>query len=158
MDLKAINELIRMMESSKLTSMELEWKDLKIKLEKDSVNFSSSPTIEKKVQSSNVEYTTTSDEKSLDLSVKEDIIEAVDDANVSIIKAPMVGTFYSSATPNGEPYVKSGTSVKKGDTLCIIEAMKLMNEIEAELDGIIVEVLVKNGDLVEYGQPLFKIS
>lgn len=74
------------------------------------------------------------------------------------IKAPMVGVFYQSASPEADPYVTVGKTVKKGDTVCIIEAMKLMNEIQAEEDGTIKEILVKNGDIIEYGQPLFVIE
>jgi len=76
----------------------------------------------------------------------------------NVLKSPMVGTFYTSSAPGKDPYVKVGDKVKKGDTLCIIEAMKLMNEIESEFDGEIVEVLVENEQMVEYGQPLFKIK
>ena len=73
-------------------------------------------------------------------------------------KSPMVGVFYASSSPEAEPYVKVGSQVKKGDTLCIIEAMKLMNEIAAEFDGEITEICVQNGQIVEYGQPLFRIK
>ena len=74
------------------------------------------------------------------------------------IKAPMVGVFYKAASPEAEPYVTVGKTVKKGETVCIIEAMKLMNEIQAEEDGTIKEILVKDGDIIEYGQPLFVIE
>lgn len=74
------------------------------------------------------------------------------------IKSPMVGVFYAAASPDSEPYVQVGQAVKKGDTLCIIEAMKLMNEINAEESGVITEICAKNGDLVQFGQPLFKIK
>jgi len=72
--------------------------------------------------------------------------------------SPMPGTFYSSPTPDDPPFVSKGDSVKKGQTLCIIEAMKIMNEIEAEFDGTITEVMVGNGDPVEYNQTLFIIN
>lgn len=74
------------------------------------------------------------------------------------IDAPIVGVFYAASAPGKAPYVSTGKKVKKGDVVCIIEAMKCMNEIQAEEDGEIVEVLVKDGELVEYGQPLFKIN
>ena len=70
----------------------------------------------------------------------------------------MVGTFYLKPSPDSEPYVQIGQKVKKGDVLCIIEAMKLMNEIESEFDGEIAEVLLKDGEAVEYGKPLFRIK
>lgn len=71
------------------------------------------------------------------------------------VKAPMVGVFYAAPSPDDEPYVKVGDKVKKGDTLCIIEAMKLMNEITAEQDGEIAQICIEDGDLVEFGQTLF---
>lgn len=71
------------------------------------------------------------------------------------IKSPMVGTFYRSAAPGAKPFVEIGQAVKVGDTVCIIEAMKLLNEIEADQDGIIKTILAENGQPVEYGQPLF---
>jgi acetyl-CoA carboxylase biotin carboxyl carrier protein len=75
-----------------------------------------------------------------------------------VVKSPMVGTFYRSSSPGAAPFVELGQTVKAGDTLCIIEAMKLLNEIEAEVGGVIKEVLVENGQPVEYGQPLFVIE
>ena len=74
------------------------------------------------------------------------------------VKSPMVGTFYRSATPDAKPFVEIGQAVKTGETICIIEAMKLLNEIEADRDGSIRAILVENGQPVEYGQPLFVIA
>jgi len=101
---------------------------------------------------------------------KEIIIEREDSQNVSkveekaeqeegnIVKSPMVGTFYIKPSPTSEPYVEVGKEVKQGDTLCIIEAMKLMNEIESEFSGKVIEILVKDGEPIEYGTPLFRIK
>jgi acetyl-CoA carboxylase biotin carboxyl carrier protein len=75
-----------------------------------------------------------------------------------VLKAPMVGTFYRAASPGAKPFVEVGDSVKSGQTVCIIEAMKLMNEIEADRDGIVKRVLVENGAPVEYGEPLLVIE
>jgi acetyl-CoA carboxylase biotin carboxyl carrier protein len=75
-----------------------------------------------------------------------------------MVKSPMVGTFYRQSAPGAKPFVEVGQAVKAGETVCIIEAMKLLNEIEADQDGIIKEVLVENGQPVEYGQPLFILS
>jgi len=75
-----------------------------------------------------------------------------------VITAPMVGTFYRAPNPGASPFVEVGQSVKEGDALCIIEAMKLLNEIEADKAGVIKEILVENGEPVEYGQPLFVIG
>ena len=74
------------------------------------------------------------------------------------LTSPMVGTFYRSSSPEADPYVDVGSSVKKGDTLCIIEAMKLLNEIEADRDGIIKQIMVENAQPVEFGEPLFIIE
>ncbi len=75
-----------------------------------------------------------------------------------VVKSPMVGTFYRSPGPGAKAFVELGQAIKPGDTLCIIEAMKLLNEIEAELTGTVREILVENGQAVEYGQPLFVIE
>lgn len=75
-----------------------------------------------------------------------------------VVKSPMVGTFYSAASPDALPYAEEGKIVNKGDVLCIVEAMKLMNEIEAEFKGKIMAILVENGQPVEYGEPLFEID
>ena len=75
-----------------------------------------------------------------------------------IVKSPMVGTFYRSSAPGSAPFVEIGSAVKLGDTICIIEAMKLLNEIDADAAGVITQILVENGQPVEYGQPLFVIG
>jgi acetyl-CoA carboxylase biotin carboxyl carrier protein len=75
-----------------------------------------------------------------------------------VLKSPMVGTFYRSSAPGANAFVEVGQAVKAGDTVCIIEAMKLLNEIECDHDGVIKEILVENGQPVEYGQPLFRIE
>ena len=76
----------------------------------------------------------------------------------NVVKAPLVGTFYAASAPDAEDFVKVGDTVKKGQVLGIIEAMKLMNEIESEYDGVVKEILIKNGQMAEYGQPLFVIE
>ncbi|HZN25033.1 MAG TPA: acetyl-CoA carboxylase biotin carboxyl carrier protein [Burkholderiales bacterium] len=75
-----------------------------------------------------------------------------------VIKSPMVGTFYRSSAPGSKPFVEVGQAVKAGDTVCIIEAMKLLNEIEADHDGVVKEILAENGEPVEYGQPLIALA
>lgn len=80
------------------------------------------------------------------------------DESLKVVTSPMVGTFYAKPSPDAENFVEVGKRVKKGETLCIIEAMKLMNEIESEYDGEITEILVKDGEMVDYGKPLFKIK
>jgi acetyl-CoA carboxylase biotin carboxyl carrier protein len=83
---------------------------------------------------------------------------AAEEPKGHVVKSPMVGTFYRSSSPGAKPFVELGQAVKPGDTLCIIEAMKLLNEIEAEVAGTVKEILVENGQAVEYGQPLFVIG
>ena len=80
---------------------------------------------------------------------------ASEDVDLAIVKSPIVGTFYRSGEPGAPPFVEPGQTVKKGHVLCIIEAMKLMNEIEADASGVVKAILVENGQPVEYGQPLF---
>ncbi len=83
---------------------------------------------------------------------------AAEDANTVLIKSPMVGTFYSAPDPDSSPYVKVGDPIGKETTVCIVEAMKVFNEIQAEVSGTIVAVLVENGEPVEFGQPLFRVK
>ena len=85
-------------------------------------------------------------------------VEAAKPSTQNAVKSPMVGTFYRSATPGGKPFAEIGQSVSVGDTLCIIEAMKLMNEIESDRAGVIKAILVENGEPVEFGEPLFVIE
>jgi acetyl-CoA carboxylase biotin carboxyl carrier protein len=84
------------------------------------------------------------------------LAEAIPEGHV--VKSPMVGTFYRSSAPGGPAFVEVGQTVKEGDTLCIVEAMKLLNEIESDKSGVITAVLVENGQPVEYGEPLFVID
>jgi acetyl-CoA carboxylase biotin carboxyl carrier protein len=88
----------------------------------------------------------------------QELVKPADTTNLHKVVSPMVGTFYASPTPDTDAYVKVGSNVTKDSIVCIVEAMKLFNEIEAEVDGEIVEILVKNGQLVEYGQPLFLVK
>lgn len=90
----------------------------------------------------------------------EEKVEAKPEVNENLhkITSPMVGTFYSAPSPDADAYVKVGDMVKADSVVCIVEAMKLMNELEAEVDGEIVEILVENGQLVEYGQPIFLVK
>ena len=165
MDLKVIAELVKMVGESKLSSLEVEEKDFRIKLEKLSSNIiSDNSKNEKKVTKedydSNVKITTNKQiafEEELKIEQVSSNAEDVN-FNTTTIKSPIVGTFYLSSSPDSEPFVAVGKKVRKGEILCIIEAMKLMNEIECENDGELVEILAENGQMVEYGQPLFKIK
>ena len=136
MEYEKIKQLMTDMGNSKLTSIDIEFPDgVKIKMEKNAT-----------VQQVVVEENASNPEP------KKEEVQAG-----NIVKSPMVGTFYIKPSPTSNPYVEVESEVKKGTVLCIIEAMKLMNEIEAEFDGKIAEILVKDGEPVEYGQPLFRI-
>ena len=86
------------------------------------------------------------------------ITQTSDSSNIQSIDSPMVGIIYLTPKPSSPPFVKSGQKIKKGDTICLIEAMKTFNEIKSDKDGVIKSILVKNGEAVEFGQPLFEIS
>ena len=96
--------------------------------------------------------------KMAEVPMKENVVKEEKAADGKIIESPLVGTFYAAPAEDAEPFVSVGDRVKKGQTLAIVEAMKLMNEIESEFDGTITEILVENGEAVEYGQPLFRIA
>lgn len=142
MDYEQIKRLMDDMGNSKLSSIDIEFPDgIKIKMEKNNV---------KEVVVSKSEIIETEQEKSETIVIEEKL-------EGNIVKSPMVGTFYIKPSPNAKPYVELGTQVKKGTILCIIEAMKLMNEIECEYEGKIAEIYVKDGETVDYGKPLFRV-
>ena len=142
MEYEKIKQLMDDMGNSKLTNIDIEFPDgTKLSMKKENVVVNNTPT--------NNEIQTVSSEENKEI----EIIR-----NMNIVKSPMVGTFYAKPAPDKNAYVEVGTSVKTGDTLCIIEAMKLMNEIESEFSGKIVKILVKDGETVEYGTPLFEIE
>jgi len=146
MEYEKIKQLMEDMGNSKLTAIDIDFPDgTKISMKKE----------EKQVVVENLPVKEIAKvEKSEEVEIPKE--EKVEEGN--IVKSPMVGTFYSKPSPNSEAYVSVGQKVKKGDVLCIIEAMKLMNEIESEFDGEVVEVLVKDEETVEYGKPLFIIK
>ena len=144
MEYEKIKQLIDDMGNSKLTDIDITFSDgTKISMKKAAKQ-------ETIIVNQEVKETTSTVEVESKEFVKEEC--------GNIVKSPMVGTFYIKPSPSANPYVEIGKQVKKGDTLCIIEAMKLMNEIESEFSGKIIEVLVKDGDTVEYGTPLFRIG
>ena len=145
MNYEDIKKLIDDMGNSKLTEISIDFPDgTKIGMKKE-------VKVVEKVQEKNIQHIEQKE-------VNEIVETETQEDNCKIVKSPMVGTFYLKPDPNSNPYVEIGKKVKKGDILCIIEAMKLMNEIESEFDGEIAEILVKDGEMVEYGKPLFKIK
>ena len=155
LDYNQIKELIKEIDSSSLRVFELENNDIKLKLSKNEENYLYK---ENDVNINKTENSKTFIKSSESLSEealveKEEVIEE----DLAIVKSPLVGTYYSSSTPGVTPYVEIGSKVKKGDVLCIVEAMKIMNEITSEVDGEIVEALRSDEEIVEFGMELFKI-
>lgn len=154
-DYTTLAELVQLLENSQLTELELDTGNTRVWLSKNQQNpslMSSSPIpVQSQMQSTNPSPSNqniqTTDAKTVSHSSK--TIE---------LRSPMVGTFYSTPSPDSEPYVKVGDHVKDGQTLCIIEAMKLLNEIESEATGRIVEICVKNAQPIEFNTVLFRID
>lgn len=149
MNYNDIQQIIKTMIDSNLTSLELEYEGVSLKLKKGTEETTVVSEPKKEIQPVKSEPSTSK--------VIESHKEVIEEKNMEIVKSPIVGTFYASSGPGKEPFVSVGSKVKKGQTLCIIEAMKLMNEIESEMDGEVADILVKDGDMVEYGAPLFKL-
>ena len=158
MEYDKIKQLMEDMGNSKLTSIDIDFADgTKIKMTKQN-----NQTIENNCV---IEENNNKQEKIENLQgiveensrQKTDYSEKTKEKN-NIVKSPMVGTFYLKPSPTSNAYVEVGKEVKKGEVLCIVEAMKLMNEIESEYTGKVTEILVKDGETVEYGTPLFRIE
>jgi acetyl-CoA carboxylase biotin carboxyl carrier protein len=150
MNLETLKEIVKVAKDGGVTELSVESKDLKV-----SVKFQGSqvPMVHQPViQSLPPQNVVTAPPQNIAKA------GAANDAGLHVIKSPFVGTFYSSPSPGKPLYVKVGDKVKVGQTLCVLEAMKIMNEIEADKAGEIVEICVDNESLVEFGQPLFKIK
>ncbi len=152
MDLDLIKKLVKIVDSSGVTELEIQEGELKVKIAKKFktnnvfVPSANSPIITEAVPSVKTE-----------VAVKEKSEEPKPSNNYEI-KSPIVGTFYRAPAPDADPYIQIGDIVSKGTVLCIVEAMKLMNEIESDAEGKVVKILVENGKPVEYNQPLFLIE
>ena len=153
MNIKEMKEMLQLMAEHNLTEIEIEKDGLKIKFKK---GFNGKIVQEPVYEHSPIVVPMPgAGEKS---AAPEAARAPQESANIYVVKSPMVGTFYSSPAPDQPVYVSAGKKIKEGDVLCIIEAMKLMNEIKADVAGTMVEVFVKNGQPVEFDQPLFKIQ
>ncbi len=142
MELDEIKHLIELLQETDITELmiEKEGSKLKIKREKFMSSYEVIPSVGKPVEVQ---------------SPKEAVVE---DTKLATITSPIVGIYYSATSPEGPPFVEVGSQVKKGQVLCIVEAMKLMNEIESDADGTIAKILIENGQPVEYGEPLYLID
>ncbi len=157
MNFKEIKELIEILDQSNLTEINIEDnKGSVVNLKKEKETEIITPQVTQQAAQpimqpqTNVEAQPTTAQKSNESEEKND--------DYDTINAPMVGTFYKSPSPDEEAYVQVGDTVTNDSTVCILEAMKLFNEIQAEISGEIVEILVEDGQMVEYGQPLFKVK
>ena len=155
MDLRKIKKLMELLEESGIAEIEVKEGEESIKLSRNissSTNMQVPQIIQQPVQTS---------QPPANQQVSDKVVNAVDNLKKekrNTVNSPMVGTFYASASPESKPFVTIGQSVKKGDTLCILEAMKMMNQVQAESDGKIVEILVDNAEPVEFDQPLFVLE
>jgi acetyl-CoA carboxylase biotin carboxyl carrier protein len=155
MDLRKLKTLIDLVEASDISELELTEGEEKVKISRQNnkaqslvpVNYVQQPIqppVNQQPQAQTEEPLGKVDTTTID--------------NKDAITSPMVGTFYRSASPDSAPFIDIGSTVKKGETLCIIEAMKILNEIESDKEGTISKILIENGQPVEFGQPLFEIS
>ncbi|MBC2193196.1 acetyl-CoA carboxylase biotin carboxyl carrier protein [Listeria sp. FSL L7-0229] len=147
-----IKQLIELIDESTLDEFELETKDSKILLKKNKTVVAQAvqeTAVVAPVQAAPV--------APVQAAAPQVEVSAAEDANLEVITSPMVGTFYASASPEDANFVSVGSKVSAQSVVCIVEAMKLFNEITADIDGEIAEVLVSSGELVEFGQPLFKV-
>ena len=151
MEYDKIKQLMEDMGNSKLTSLDIDFPDgTKIRMKKEEIT-----VIEKEQNHVNVVEDVAGKRSVDEVNSKEDS-KQID--NSKIIKSPMVGTFYLKPSPTSDPYVEVGKNINVGDTVCIIEAMKLMNEIESDISGKLIEIIAKDGEPVEYGSPLFRVE
>jgi len=155
MDLRKIKKLMELLEESGIAEIEVKEGEESIKLSRNissTTNMQVPQIIQQPVQTSQP----TTNQQASDMEAN--AVNNLKKEKRNTVNSPMVGTFYASASPESKPFVTIGQSVKKGDTLCILEAMKMMNQVQAESDGKIVEILVDNAEPVEFDQPLFVLE
>ena len=156
MDLRKLKKLIDLVEESGIAELEVTEGEEKVRIVKHTVVAAAPQTYLVPPAPAGVAGAPAPREKTT--AFDDDLEDENEEAEGEVVKSPMVGTFYRAASPDAAPFVEVGDSVKAGDTLCIIEAMKLLNEIESEFTGTVKEILVENGQPVEYGEPLFIIG
>lgn len=158
MDLKQIKQLIDLMKRSELTEFEVEEEGFKIRIKRGGDGQQYVQAAPLHPASPPAPGTREANTPAPVPSSPASTVPTTDEAGFAYVKSPMVGTFYRSPSPDNPPYVDTNSKVEEKSVVCIIEAMKIMNEIQAEIKGTVVEVLVENGQPVEYGQRLFKIK
>ncbi|WP_088072852.1 acetyl-CoA carboxylase biotin carboxyl carrier protein [Gottfriedia luciferensis] len=160
MKIHEIRELIKLIDQSTINEFEFEDNGAIVKIKKggQTVVTQAAPVVHQELAPVVAAAPVATLEKPVAQEVAAPVVEKEDTSNLHKITSPMVGTFYASPSPDAKEYVSVGDRIKSDSIVCIVEAMKLFNEIEAEIDGEIVEILAKNGQLVEYGQPLFLVK
>lgn len=154
MDLKDITDLIIAIDKTSIEKVEIEKKDIKINIYKNTERIHSRGNInldDIDLYENKDKYEDTIKKEPQSREVLED------EEDFFIAKSPIVGIYYSASSPNSDAFATVGQKVKKGDTLCIVEAMKIMNEIESEIDGEVVEIYAQDEDIIQYGQALLKL-
>ncbi len=156
-ELGQLERMLAFMVQHGLEEFEYSRGDLRIRLKKAAAN--SSPPTQRSlgVPEIVVEGSPVTGERAPEAPPRDSAVEASRAEDLHVVKSPIVGTFYSAPSPGAEPFIKVGDHVEVGQVLCIVEAMKLMNEIESDMSGEVMRVLVENGQPVEYGEPLFAI-
>ncbi len=152
MDLKEIRQILKLMDTHGLTEFTLERDDEKLALKREVHDHSQSPVIQHVVAP-----VATPPLQAAPAAPPAEVEETKEDESLHLLTSPMVGTFYAASSPDSDPYARVGAPVSPDTTVCIIEAMKIMNEIKAEVNGVIEEVCVQNGQPVEFGETLFKV-
>lgn len=160
MKIHEIRELIKLIDQSTINEFEFEDNGAIVKIKKggQTTVVTSAPVVHQEVAPVVAAAPVATLERPVAAETATPVVEKEDTSNLHKITSPMVGTFYASPSPDAKEYVSIGDRIKNDSIVCIVEAMKLFNEIEAEIEGEIVEVLAKNGQLVEYGQPLFLVK
>ena len=151
MDLNLIKKLVKILETSEVTDLEIEENGTRVKLAKK-------VRVMQSVSVPQVQVAASDNQTAVSIAKSEDNKVVDEHAGLHEIKSPIVGTFYRAPTPDADAYIQVGDSISSGTVLCIVEAMKLMNEIESDVSGKIIKILVENGKPVEYNQPLFLIQ
>lgn len=152
MDLRKLKKLIDLVQESGISELEVTEGEEKVRIAKHFGGVAAAPVHYAMPAAMPMQGGAAPVASSVNLDDEDDLPEG------HVVKSPMVGTFYRASSPGGDPFVQIGSAVKKGDTLCIVEAMKLLNEIEADADGVVKAILLENGEPVEFGEPLFVIG
>jgi acetyl-CoA carboxylase biotin carboxyl carrier protein len=157
MDLDTLKQILNLVREHELSELEVEQDGLRLKIRKDSAVVLPAPPPQLPSRSSDVAVSAAGAPTLSPASAAVGLEHSDSDIELAVVKSPIVGTFYRSPEPGAAAFVEVGASVKKGQVLCIIEAMKLMNEIDSEYDGEVVNVYVESGQPVQYGERLFAI-